>query len=135
MTRTYKTSGSCRASKTLRASRSADERGFMAVTAVLLLASGALAFSLATMSAAALYADSVMKDELRIQAGFNAEACLDSVKLMAEKNYFISGTIVIRDFDCKAEIQNDLNGHVSIAVKAQASGVTARDSGSLTLIF
>ncbi len=107
----------------------------MAVTAVLLLASGALAFSLATIGAAAIYADSVMKKELRIQAALNAAACIDTLKLMAEKDYFIAGDIEVRDFRCKATVQNDQNGHVSIAVRAQISGVTARDSGNILLLF
>lgn len=105
----------------------------MALTAVILLASGALAFSLATMSAAALYADSVMKKELRAQAGLNAQACLDTARLMAEKDYFISGQILIRDFDCSANFQNDFNGRVSVSVIAKSSDVSARASGSFGL--
>ena len=105
----------------------------MALTSVILLASGTLAFSLATMSAAALYADSVMRKELRTQAALDAEACLDTAKLMAAKDYFISGTIQIRDFGCVAEFTNDLNGHISMTVSADLSGVSEDASGDVFL--
>lgn len=110
-----------------------SDRGFMALTAVAVLASGALAFALATMSAAAFYADQVMKKELRAQANLNAEACLDTAKLMAVKDYFVSGSIQIQDFNCTARFINDFLGHVSISVTANISGVEESDSGSLTL--
>lgn len=109
------------------------ESGFMATTAVIMLALGTLAFSLVTMTAAYEYADIVIRRELRIQTGLNTTACLDTVKLMAVKDYFISGTISIRDFGCTANVTNDFQGHVSISVRTNLSGVTQSITGSLTL--
>jgi len=105
----------------------------MATIAVIMLALGSLAFSLVTMAAAGRYADMVMRKEIRIQAGLNAGSCLETAQLMAAADYFISGTILIRDFGCIANVVNDFRGHISIAVRAVLSGVTEYASGSLTL--
>lgn len=102
--------------------------GFIAVTAVILLAAGTLAFSLATMGAAVLYSDSVMRKELRIQAGLNVEACLDSVELMAAKDHFLGGEISFRDFGCSASVTRSDSSNLSVNATATLSGVAVRDS-------
>jgi len=112
-----------------------DKKGFMAVTAVMLLAAGTLAFSLATMSAAALYSDAIMRRELRIQAGLNVQACLDSVELMAEKDYFLTGKIGLADFGCRATITKLDSSHMSINATTTLSGVAVRDSRTIQIVF
>jgi hypothetical protein len=100
--------------------------GFVALVAVLLIASGALAFSLMTASSAIVYADSVVQRELRIQAGLDASACLDTAILMVSKDFFLNGTADISEFGCTAEIANpDAAGAVSISVASDVSGVKA----------
>jgi hypothetical protein len=99
----------------------------MAVTAVLLLAMGSLAFSLVTMSAAAFYADTVMRRELRTQARLNLEGCLDTAELMAAKDYFLSGSVAIPDFDCSALFTHLDDSHVRINATATLSGVAVSD--------
>ncbi len=100
-----------------------SNKGFMAVTAVILLALGTISFSLVTMSAAISYADTVNRHELRIQARFNANACLDTATLMIAKDYFLNGEVSVPEFGCIANIENYFNGNVLIKVKAELGGV------------
>ena len=90
------------------------DQGFMALIAVMLLATGTLAFSLASFASAASYAESATLKEYRIQAGMDLEACLDSVSLMAAKDYFLHGTVELQVFGCVANVTNDFSGNVSI---------------------
>jgi len=108
-------------------------RGFTATTAVILLATGTLAFSLASLVSATLYADSVNQRELRIQARLNASACLDTVTLMAYKDYFLNGSVTIPEFSCTGNVSNDYLGHISMNVKASLEGVSAYESGGVVL--
>jgi len=62
--------------------------GFIALIAVVMLATGTLAFSLVVLSSVVDYSESVSRKELRIQATMNARACLDMTTLMAVKDYF-----------------------------------------------
>ena len=90
------------------------KRGFMAVTAVLMVALGTLAVSLTALASAANFSDMVSLHDARIQAQFDADACLDHLTLMAAKDYFLSGNIVLSEFDCVGHVINDANGHISI---------------------
>ena len=105
----------------------------MALIAVVLLATGTLAFSLATVSAAATYADMTYRRELRIQAQLNAEACLDSVSLMAAKDYFLNGPVHLSEFGCDAVVTNDFNGNVSLGVRTALGGVGAEEHLSINI--
>jgi hypothetical protein len=106
--------------------RSLNERnGFIAVTAVVMLASATLAFSLAALASALLYADSVDKRELRLQAGLNAQSCLDSAALMAVKDHFLTGSVHISELGCDAWIWRDASGSVSVKASASLSGVSS----------
>ena len=62
-----------------------EARGFIALIAVIMASLTMLAFSLIASDAAAGYSDMVDRRELRIQAGLNAEACLDTASLMLAK--------------------------------------------------
>ncbi len=109
------------------------KKGFLALVAVILLATGTLAFSLGIVSASAEYADAVLRRELRIQADLFARACLDSVTLMAAKDYFISGTISLREFGCLADVTNDFNGNIGINAFSTVQGVGFRAARSVRL--
>jgi len=102
-----------------------NSKGFIAVTAVILLAAGVMAFSLAALGSAVLYSDAIYRRELRIQANLNAESCLDTAALMAAKDYFLTGPIHISEFDCNATISRDGIGHVSITAQASLAGVSS----------
>jgi len=99
--------------------------GFIAVTAVILLAAGVMAFSLAALGSAVLYSDAVYRRELRIQANLNAESCLDTAALMAAKDYFLSGPVFISEFGCNAVISRDGIGHASITAQSSLAGVSS----------
>ena len=105
-----------------------NERGFIALIAIIVLATGALAFSLATMSGAVAYSDAAYRRELRIQARLNAQACLDSVSLMTGKDYFLSGQVELKEFGCIANVGNDSAGHFHIDAKSTLNDVSWRDS-------
>ncbi|MFA6295557.1 MAG: hypothetical protein WC666_04025 [Candidatus Paceibacterota bacterium] len=99
------------------------KQGFIATTAVVLLAVGVISLSLSTMSTAIFYHDAITKKELRIQTRMNAEACLDTVTLMIIKDYFLNGEVEISRFGCKANIINDFNGNITLNIKAELGGV------------
>lgn len=102
--------------------------GFGALVAVILLATCTLSFSLAAMSAAAAYADMTFRREMRIQAGLNVESCLDSVFLMTEKDYFLNGRIILKEFGCEANVANDFNGKISVSAHAALEGISVWDN-------
>lgn len=101
------------------------DHGFIAVTAVILLAAGVMAFSLAALGSAVLYSDAVYRRELRIQANLNAESCLDTAALMAAKDYFLNGHIYISEFGCDAAISRDGAGNASITAQTSLAGVSS----------
>lgn len=112
-------------------SKSLHSNGFMALVAVIILATGALAFSLLTLSIAADYSDSVSRHELRIQAGLNSEACVATIELMYEKDYFLNGEVTLPEFGCRARISNDMNGSAFISIVAVLEGVGAQINRAL----
>ena len=102
-----------------------NNKGFIAVTAVILLATGVMAFSLAALGSAVLYSDAVYRRELRIQANLNAESCLDTAALMAAKDHFLAGPVYISEFGCNATISRDGTGNASITAQASLAGVSS----------
>ena len=100
--------------------------GFAAMIAVILIASGVLAFSLVSISSALLYADGVNQREYRIQARLNASSCLDVATLMVAKDYFMNGTTTISKFGCNISVGNDFSGNVSLDVVAEFLGIKTR---------
>lgn len=80
-----------------------DTRGFVAVTAVILLALGCVASVLVVFAASASYADTVTRREYRIQKAMNEAACRDIRELMLAKDGFFSGRAIVREFDCVVE--------------------------------
>ncbi|MCX6715850.1 MAG: hypothetical protein NT077_02395 [Candidatus Taylorbacteria bacterium] len=80
--------------------RPRPDRGFGAALAVVMISIGTLALSLAALSAAIIYSDSVNRNEWRIQAGLNRQACDDMKDLVKSKDMFVAGAIKIPEFDC-----------------------------------
>ncbi|MFA6404487.1 MAG: hypothetical protein WCW03_00545 [Candidatus Paceibacterota bacterium] len=103
-------------------------QGFIALIAVILLAFGTTAFSLATLSSAFSYADTVAKMEIRIQARLNLNACLDTLTLMISRDYFLNGNVTIREFACEAKISNDFVNPILLEVKTMLNEVSVYDS-------
>jgi len=76
------------------------KNGFIATTAIVVLAFGSMAFILATSHAALWYADSVTARQHRIQALLNERACIDTGHLVHAKDYFMSASVYVSEFDC-----------------------------------
>jgi len=107
--------------------------GFAALISVVLLATGVLAFSLTTLASAVSYGDMVSRREIRIQAGLNLEACLDTTELMIGRDYFLVGTSTLSEFGCIAFIVSDMIGNYSIDASARLSGVTVNGSRQIQI--
>ncbi len=107
--------------------------GFAALISVVLLATGVLAFSLATLASAVSYGDMVSRREIRIQAGLNLEVCLDTTELMIGRDYFLVGTSTLSEFGCIAFIISDMIGNYSIDASARLSGVTVNGSRQIQI--
>ena len=96
-----------------------EVRGFIAVTAVIMIACSTLLFASIVMKASADYSDTVTRHEWRIQANLNAESCLQHVALMSAKDYFLSGEIFVSVFGCKATVVRD-RVYRKVFIKAQS---------------
>ncbi|MFA6315082.1 MAG: hypothetical protein WC648_01790 [Candidatus Paceibacterota bacterium] len=107
--------------------------GFLALSAVLVLVVGGLSFSLITMSAILSYSESVNKRELRIQSRLNLTACLDALEIMSMKDYFMSGSIEIRQFGCHADVTNDLEGNFSYEATANLEGIISKGNRTFSI--
>ena len=106
------------------------QKGFIATVAVVILATGIIYFSLITLASAFAFYDFIHKKELRIQANLNSKACLDQVILMVSRDYFLSGKIKLKDFDCTLYISNNFNGTVTVvgqAIFGEVKSVFRRD--------
>lgn len=77
-----------------------NSEGFIATTAIILLAMGSLAFLVATMSASVSYADSIERGESRMQKALNQKACEETRQIMKAKDHFWSEEIVLSDLEC-----------------------------------
>ena len=98
----------------------AINNGFIATTAVIVLACSVVLYESVTLASAVDFADSVMRHEWRIQTNLSAESCASTVALMAVKNYFLSGEVSVPEFECTAQVtHNRVSGAVNITVKAQ----------------
>lgn len=58
-----------------------------------------------------------------MQVRLNLSACLDTVRLMIARDYFISGTSTLSEFGCTAYIENDFSGNYSADVVSELSGI------------
>ena len=79
-------------------------KGFIALTAVMILSATVFVFSLVTLSAVVAYSDSVYTREMRIQHGLDMTACAETITLMKAKDYFLTGQIYIDQFGCNMTI-------------------------------
>jgi hypothetical protein len=107
-----------------------SQKGFIATVAVVILATGITYFSLITLTSAFSFFDFVHKKELRIQANLNSKACLDQIILMISRDYFLSGKIKLKDFDCTLDISNNFNGNITLvgrAIFGEVKSVFRRD--------
>ena len=107
-------------------------RGFIAVTAVTMLACATLLFANIMLQAVVDYSDMVTRHEWRIQANLNAESCLNAVSLMSVKDYFLHGQVYLKEFDCYAEITRDYSTDDSakknlISTKTTFNGVNSSE--------
>jgi len=102
--------------------------GFIALTAVIIVACTTLLFANIVMQTVIDYSDMVMRHEWRIQANLNAQSCLNVLKLMITKDYFLSGDLYLKDFGCNALVkQNHVQMNASVSTKAVFNGVNSRD--------
>ena len=108
-------------------------KGFAALVAVVLLSVGLLAFSLATFGSAIDYADLVYRRELRIQAALNANSCIESLKLISAKDYFLSGSINVAKLGCVGNVARDSFGNVTLNATSSLEQINAHASANIYL--
>ncbi len=80
----------------------------------MIIISAITSYSFAVLSSAYLYADSVYRQELRIQANFNLDSCLIYLKYLYAQNYFLIGDVGIDEFHCRSKVLNDFVGTATI---------------------
>ena len=116
-----------------RAMNTTTSRGFTALVSVMLLVLGTIAYALTTLAAAAQYADSIGRREMRIQANLDAESCMDIVTLMVAKDYFLSGTVPLPEYGCTGVVMNDFLGNVAIDATTIITDVVVRNTIRISL--
>lgn len=107
--------------------------GFLALTSLMVLSLGSLAFSAVVLNSSYAYFDSVNRRESRIQAQLYANSCLDYVSLMAAKDYFLNGKVELPQFDCTSIVENNFAGSFTIQVRSTFGGVNAHATGSVSV--
>ncbi|MES2314993.1 MAG: hypothetical protein V4524_03625 [Patescibacteria group bacterium] len=101
-------------------------KGFIAVTAVIVIVSGILMYSAMVMVSAFTYSDAVVRREWRMQANFNAQSCLSTAALMSAKDYFLEGDIEVKEFGCNAHITRDhMRGTVDVRARSIFSEISS----------
>ncbi len=103
-----------------------NSRGFTAVIALILIATGVMALSLASISSAYFYANSVNQREYRIQARLNVSACLDMATMIVAKDNFMNGATNIARLGCNISVANDFLGNISLNVSSEFHGIVVR---------
>ena len=107
-------------------------RGFIAVTAVIMVACASLFFSSLVLRTVIDYSDSVTHLAWRTQANQNAENCLNIVTLMSEKDYFLSGEVYVQKFACNANVtRNRIQKTVIVKSKTIFNGVSSGEHEQL----
>ncbi len=106
--------------------RNIKTKGFIAVTVIIIMVSGILVHSYIVMQSALIYSDFITRHEWRAQANLNAEACLSTIYIMMNKDYFLNDDVSLKEFGCSAHIVRD-HAHASAKVYVQTffSGVSS----------
>ncbi|HEX7724462.1 MAG TPA: hypothetical protein VF438_01860 [Candidatus Paceibacterota bacterium] len=79
-------------------------RGFGAALMIIAFAFGAASLAIVANSSAAVYAESVIKSQERMQRKLDAEACAESVELIKAKDPFATGDISIPELSCRVHL-------------------------------
>ena len=109
-------------------------KGFIATTAVMMMACSIILYEVVVLKSAVDFADSATRYEWRIQASLNAESCASTVALMAAKDYFLQGDVSVPDFGCFAHVVYDrVDGIVQINTQVIFAGVSSVFSGNYSV--
>lgn len=95
-----------------------NKKGFTALVAVVILSTGLMTLALVVMSNSVSYSDMVIKRENRIRRSLQLQSCLNSLKIMALKDNFLIGSMVINEFQCRGYIEKDLFGEKIFRVES-----------------
>lgn len=98
-------------------------RGFIALTATLVIVAIVTNFSFLTLSTAVIFADSVFRKEIRIQTGLNLLSCTDLVISMFAHDYFINGNLTLSEYNCQVFADNDFAGNVTFTATSSMSNI------------
>ena len=112
--------------------------GFIATTAVVMLAYSILAVHLAVMSAVSAYVDSVYLREMRIQARHSLFACLSYAEVFISRDYLWRGKVDEGQADgCVFDIENNplygSSGKLLVSVYLNMGAVKMRAQEEITL--
>ncbi len=91
------------------------KKGFIAVTAVMVMACIVFLFESVVLQSAVNFADNVTNHEWRIQANLNVQSCVSAIAIMSAKDYFLTGNLSLPEYGCLAVVTRDhTTGTVSI---------------------
>jgi hypothetical protein len=108
--------------------RRGRRRGFIAVTAVIVISCLTLVYAILAIVSASDFSDSVTRREWRMQANLNAASCISTIELLAWKDYFLTGSVEAREFGCTAYIARDhIRKSAEVHARARFAGVTSAD--------
>ena len=108
--------------------RSIGNRGFIAVTSIMLLVSGCLALNFVVIDSAGKYYESVELRIARMQGSFDLDACLDEVKLMVSRDFFFRSSATLKKFNCVTNVQDYGTSQLIINATTTTKSITIHKS-------
>lgn len=103
----------------------AKKRGFIALTAVMVMIAITAGFSFLALSASVVFADMVFRKEVRNQVNLNLLSCFDMVAVIYSRDYFINGNLYLQDFGCKVNVSNSLSGMIDVSATSTMSNISS----------
>jgi hypothetical protein len=112
--------------------------GFIAFISLFLISMIAMGQVFLTAYMTGIYADSVNRKELRIQAKSNLESCINWVEISLRKDRFLSGIINVPQFGCDLVIEpytenNSTNNTYDVHVTAKLEFIKVTDYIRITI--
>ena len=94
--------------------RISDNHGFIATTAVLMIAYGCLALALVSTLAVRSYSESVDLREARIEARRLNDLCMHRALEILAREYFVRGKVELPEYNCEIEYIEKVPSQITI---------------------
>ncbi len=101
------------------------KRGFIALTAVMVMIAITAGFSFLALSTSVVFADMVFRKEVRNQVNLNLLSCIDMMATIYSRDYFISGKIYLEEFGCQVSVANNFAGMIDVSATSSLANISS----------